>query len=283
MGSLHYKNLKKIRGIELLTANSNKEFEKEINSYKIDGVVLSVPFTSNYNMAKRALIAGSNVFVEKPMSTTYKEARDLVTTTKKNKKILMVGQILRFFETFEVVKSILDSGKIGELKSITCRRYSKKIIKDWWKDSDRFLLLFEGIHTIDILKYLLESYPKEISGKVSRTLKELKGDSEFLVDISFNRKVYASIHHKITPNLNCNEILFSGEGGCIFVKDFSEVYLNEKRVFKRNFIKLMNEGSYAEMKEFIGSIKGNRQPLSSGEDVLKSMKIVEDIYSSSGN
>ena len=60
----------------------------------IKAVAIATPAASHYELAKQALLAEKDVFVEKPIALVMKEAQELVAIAKDKKKILMVGHIL---------------------------------------------------------------------------------------------------------------------------------------------------------------------------------------------
>jgi len=62
----------------------------------IEGIVIATPAESHYEIAKEALLAGKDVFVEKPPALRVNEGRELVTLAKDGEKILMVGHLLEY-------------------------------------------------------------------------------------------------------------------------------------------------------------------------------------------
>ena len=59
-------------------------------------MALATPAITHYELAKAALEAGKDVYVEKPLAIDVKEGRQLVELAEKRHRILMVGHILRF-------------------------------------------------------------------------------------------------------------------------------------------------------------------------------------------
>ena len=282
MGSIHYHNLQRIKergyDIKVSVANSYEEFKKALLNKDIDGCILALPYNLHYSYAMEALKKGKHVFVEKPISMTYYEAKKLVETAEQMEKILMAGHILRFTNTFEIVKELLNSGKIGKIQVINGRRMTNKNIKNWWKNLKRFLLLYEGIHSIDIIIYLLNKIPSATQCRLFYSHPEIKGESEFIINMYFKNQIVASFHHRMNSTYNVNEIYISGSNGELMIADFSKVFLNGEPIYNNSFNKEMKEASFKEMLEFVSAIRNNYQPKSSGKDVLESMKIIEVCY-----
>jgi UDP-2-acetamido-3-amino-2,3-dideoxy-glucuronate N-acetyltransferase len=62
----------------------------------IHAVVIAAPAAAHYELVKKSLLAGKDVYVEKPLSLTVKEGEELVTLAEEKSRILMVGHILQF-------------------------------------------------------------------------------------------------------------------------------------------------------------------------------------------
>src|SRR5882762_3964563 len=80
-----YKNVRFCRDFNLLLAEPD-----------IRAVALATPAVSHFAMARAALNAGKDVFVEKPLAVDVQEGRELVQLAKAQGRILMVGHILRY-------------------------------------------------------------------------------------------------------------------------------------------------------------------------------------------
>ena len=65
-------------------------YQNLLSNPEIHGVVIATPAASHYPIAKEALLAGKDVFVEKPLALLVEEGEELVALAAKNKRILMV-------------------------------------------------------------------------------------------------------------------------------------------------------------------------------------------------
>lgn len=83
-------NLNKIKSLYGNTQTTNN-IDDVLNNENINGVVISTPAVTHYDLAKKALMNGKHVFVEKPLSLKISEAEELVKISNEKKKILMVG------------------------------------------------------------------------------------------------------------------------------------------------------------------------------------------------
>jgi predicted dehydrogenase len=88
----------------------------------IDGIVLALPPQFHADLAVRAVEAGKDVLVEKPIALTVADAERAVQAAQANGRIFMVGHVLRFHPAFEALKALIDAGELGEIKYIHSHR-----------------------------------------------------------------------------------------------------------------------------------------------------------------
>ena len=93
---------------------SNYPNIKRVDSYDdilknpvIDAVVIATPIRTHFELAKLALGAGKNVFVEKPISETPEQAQELIDLADKKKLMLFVGYTFIYHPIFQKIKDII--------------------------------------------------------------------------------------------------------------------------------------------------------------------------------
>ena len=84
----------------------------------IDAIVMALPPQFHAEMAIRAVEAGKDVLVEKPIALTVADAERSVAAARANGRVFMVGHVLRFHPGFEALKELIDRGDLGEIKYI---------------------------------------------------------------------------------------------------------------------------------------------------------------------
>ena len=87
--------------------------EEMLANEAIELVIVNTPNYTHFDFAKRALMAGKNVLVEKSFTVTASEAEELIHIAKGNGKKLSVFQNRRYDSDFKTVKKILDEGSLG--------------------------------------------------------------------------------------------------------------------------------------------------------------------------
>jgi len=87
-------------------------------------VVIALPVEYHYEYAEKALRAGKDVFVEKPLALKLDHAKKLNRIALEGKRILMVGHLLRYHSAFLKLKEIVDNGDLGRIQYIYSNRLS---------------------------------------------------------------------------------------------------------------------------------------------------------------
>ena len=105
--------------------NLMKEFYPGIKTFRtleemladkaVDLVIVNTPSFSHFDYAKKALLAGKHVIVEKPFTATLTQAEELVALGKKLNKKLSVYQNRRYDSDYKTVKKILEEGWLGKI------------------------------------------------------------------------------------------------------------------------------------------------------------------------
>ena len=74
----------------------DNSFEGILYDPAVDAVVIATPAESHYDLARKSLLAGKDVYVEKPLTLRCEEAEMLIALAEQQSRILMVGHLLEF-------------------------------------------------------------------------------------------------------------------------------------------------------------------------------------------
>lgn len=133
------------------------DFNEVISDPTVDALVLATPTNTHFELAKKAILAGKDILIEKPMTSNSKEAWELVALAKKNKKVLMVDHILLFNPAVLKIKELIDSGEIGDILYIDSTRTNLGLFQ---KDIN---VIFDlASHEFSIIQFILGAKPKII-------------------------------------------------------------------------------------------------------------------------
>jgi len=133
---------------------------------ELDAVSICVHVNHHYEMTKKVLLNEKHVFLEKPFCLDVKQAQELIDLAHQQKKILMVGHVVRFMPPYQKLKQWIDSKDFGRLKFLSLSRFCGLPAWGQWKEkqvreSSGGALFDLVIHDIDFVSYAL-GLPSEI-------------------------------------------------------------------------------------------------------------------------
>ncbi len=124
----------------------------------IEGIVVATPAESHYRIAREALKAGKDVFVEKPLALKVREGKELVTLAKEKDRILMVGHLLEYHPGIIKLKQMISNGELGKINYI----HSTRLNLGKFRTEENILWSFAP-HDISVILLLLGEMPQEVS------------------------------------------------------------------------------------------------------------------------
>lgn len=153
-------------GEDVFTAYDYREL---LDRKDVDAVAVTVPDYLHEEFAVAALEAGKHVYLEKPMAITIEGCDRIIRTQKKTGKKLMIGFNMRCMNMFRVMKDIVDTGTIGEIKAVWVRHFVGHgrtfYYQDWHatRQNATSLLLQKGSHDIDQIHWITGHYAKRVA------------------------------------------------------------------------------------------------------------------------
>jgi scyllo-inositol 2-dehydrogenase (NADP+) len=270
----------------------------------IELVVVNTPSITHYDYAKLSLLAGKHMIVEKPFTATVAEAEELIGIAKDKDRKLFVFQNRRFDSDYKTIKKILDEGWLGRMIDAEFRydRYVPELSPKQHKETPTPAVgcLYDlGSHLIDQAIQLFG-----MPGSVFADLAINRPNSK--VDDYFDLKLFYPAHRvTLKSSYYVREPLpgyvLHGEFGS-FIKPKTDVQeadlVDGKKPGNNNWGiepfaqrgllhtlkdgKLVKEtipslpGNYGEFYSGVyATIRENAEPIVSGEDGLKVIKVIE--------
>jgi predicted dehydrogenase len=307
---IHLPNLIKLNSVELTSvAEVNKsrlaviadkfnikekytDYNELLTKSDAEAVIIATPTGTHKEIAMAALKAKKDVLVEKPLARSLAEAKPIVESAKRNKKKLMVGLNLRYRPDAMILKSLINSDEIGEpnyIKASWVRRQSSR--EKWFTkkaESGGGVIIDLGILLLDLALWLLD-YPavQTVSAQSFNMNTKTVEDTS----ISFIRcKKSALISLETSWSLLLDKDQFNitvyGSKGSASINPFRVFKKLEDRLIElsppkeENPVTLFQKSYYNELKSFIAAVRGISPLMSSGEEGLIRMKIVEAMYKS---
>ncbi len=145
------------------------DYRRLLERNDIDAIAVTSPDFMHEEHAVAALEAGKHVFCEKPLAITTAGCDRILETWKRSGKRMMVGFNMRYMRMQRVMKEIVDSGTIGEIKAVWVRHFvgmgGDFYYHDWHatRDNATSLLLQKGSHDIDQIHWITGRYTKRVT------------------------------------------------------------------------------------------------------------------------
>ncbi|HKM55811.1 MAG TPA: Gfo/Idh/MocA family oxidoreductase, partial [Isosphaeraceae bacterium] len=120
----------------------------------VSGTVIATPAETHYDLARRALEAGKDVFVEKPLALTHEQGSRLVGLSQQHRRILMVGHVLEYHPAIVRLHGLVRDGVLGKVQYI----YSNRLSLGKVRREENILWSFAP-HDISVMLHLLGEEP----------------------------------------------------------------------------------------------------------------------------
>ncbi len=138
--------------------NFTTSFDEMLGDPAIEALVIATPAVTHYELVKKTLAAGKDVFVEKPLALTVAEGAELVALAEGLQRVLMVGHILQYHPAVLRLKELVQSGEIGKIQYI----YSNRLNIGRFRTEENILWSFAP-HDISVILMLVGEEPVHVS------------------------------------------------------------------------------------------------------------------------
>ena len=125
------------------------DYHQLLDDPNVDAVAIATATQFNYRIAMDAIAAGKHLFIEKPMTATSAQAREIAEAAEKKGIIIHVDHIMVYHNIIEYIKNIIDSGDLGELLYYDSSRINLGPIR---KDVNAMLDL--AVHDLAVIDYM---------------------------------------------------------------------------------------------------------------------------------
>ncbi|MFY0650381.1 MAG: Gfo/Idh/MocA family oxidoreductase [Cyclobacteriaceae bacterium] len=128
-----------------------------------DAVIISTPDQLHYGPCMKALEMGYDVLLEKPISPSEQECRDILEMANKTGRIVAVCHVLRYAPYFIELKKMIDEDAVGQLVSvdhfepIEHLHMSHSYVRGNWHNSKTStpIIMAKSCHDMDIMRWLI--------------------------------------------------------------------------------------------------------------------------------
>jgi predicted dehydrogenase len=167
---------------------TTENYEELLRREGLDALVIAVPASSHFDFALKALEAGKDVLVEKPLALKTSQARQLLDLAHKKKRILMVAHTFLYNPAVLRMKEILQGGDFGRVYYLASTRAHLGLVRE-----DVSAIWDLAPHDVSIFNFLLEAMPLKVSAVGGKYLMADKEDVAF-INLVYPGGVVANIH-----------------------------------------------------------------------------------------
>src|SRR5258708_6490120 len=137
---------------------STGSFDVILDDRGVGALVIATPAETHYGLARRALLAGKDVYVEKPLTLNCEEAEVLTDLAESLHRVLMVGHLLEFHPAITRLNELIEQGELGRLEYV----YSNRLNLGKVRREENALWSFAP-HDISVILLLLKQLPLQVT------------------------------------------------------------------------------------------------------------------------
>jgi len=259
-------------------------YEELLSDHEVEAIAIATPASTHYEMVKKALESGKDVYVEKPLALTVKEGQEIVDIAEKEKRILMVGHILQYHPAVIKLKEIISSGELGRIEYI----YSNRLNIGKLRIEENILWSFAP-HDISVILMLLDEEPIKVTAFGGDYLNKGIYDTT-LTTLEFKNGVRGHIFVSWLHPYKEQKLIVVGSRGMAVFDDVSKEKLfiyPHKIEWKEGKIPVAHKAEYQvvpvdkkeplkeELNHFIECVLQRKRPLTDGFEGLRVLRILE--------
>ena len=188
-------------------------FEEMINDPGIDAIAVATPVSTHFNFGMAALKAGKHLWLEKPMTETSEQAKQLVEEAEKRRLVLIVDHTFIYTGAVRKIVEIINKGELGKMLYYDSVRINLGLFQH-----DVNVISDLAVHDFAILDHLLDEQPIAVSAVGTN---HFPGTPENLsyISLSYNSGMIAHCNVNWLAPVKLRQILIGGEKKMITYDD----------------------------------------------------------------
>ena len=265
------------------------DYDTALRAGGFDAVFVTSPMAMHLEMIEKALNAGANVFVEKPLANTSEGVARIKELAEEKGLAIMVGFCFRYHEVLLKAKKIVESGRIGRLVNI-CAHMGEPFaeIQPNYLNMyySKYSGAFELVHDLDLALWFSDQKVTSVHavyGSFSDMGMQSPDSIELL--LKFEDRMAANVHLNFYQHPRTRRIELQGVDGTVSVEFASwdeatlSVWATDTREWESaTFPTKRNDMFRDEDSEFLNAIMTNGQIACTVDEALKSLSVIEQVY-----
>jgi predicted dehydrogenase len=291
-------------------AKAYDDYREMLAAERLAAVIVATTHDQLQPVAMAAVEAGVHALVEKPMALTAADGRALVEAARARGVKIAVGYTLRFMPERVHMKKLLEEGAVGDLAHV----FAGQLIGGmggWLGDRARGggPLFYIGTHVLDQVLWVVGSRAERVFAEVNRVAQATSPadavEADASVTIRFEGGVVAQVccSQRMGGRYGWLDVVGSAgrvraewESNCLYVEShrpgappypatievpadaYHPAYSPEATARLTGFRYI--RAWAAELTDFVGAIREDRDPRASGEDGLQVLEITDAVFES---
>lgn len=259
---------------------THSDYRAILDDERIDALVIATPVPTHYAIARDALNAGKDVFVEKPLTLTAAHAWELVELAEQRQRLLMVGHLLLFQPAIPWLREYLAAGHIGTVHTIHQHRLGLGRVR-----SHENALWCLGSHDIAVQLLLFPDQRIEHLHVHGQSILQPDIEDDIHLHIAYSDGLESHLHCSwLWPQRDRGAMIIGSQG--MLEYDEIEQTINLHRKGIDSTLANIDNGSETiqrghdqplrlEMEHFIGCVQGQHECLCDGRFGAQVVEILE--------
>lgn len=267
-------------------------YEEVIESDDIDAVYIATPNALHRKWAIDALRSGKHVLCEKPLASNATEAREMVAVAEETGLILMEAFHWRYHPLVPQIQALLDAGVIGDVEGADAAfdladgRIPMTDIR-WDYSIAGGSLMDLGCYPVQWLRWLLGPTPEVVTASAVCPVEKV--DGRIYAELRWPDGRAATLSSSMIEPDGRNDIRLSiyGIDGTMIVKNPLAPQMGSSITIERDGTKEVYEvdssaSYFHQLVAFHEAVKTGVSPVTSGDDSIQTMDVVDAIYVAAG-
>jgi predicted dehydrogenase len=203
-------------------------FQDILDDPEIDLVVIATPTSSHYDLARRALLAGKDVLVEKPITATVQEAHEVVKIAEANKRILAVDHTFLYTPAVQKIRDLVRGGVIGKPIYLDSVRINLGLFQH-----DANVVQDLATHDFSIASFVIDERPNSVQA-TGVCYGSDKLESIAYIHVGYPSNFFMHLHVNWVSPVKIRQMLIAGSEKMIV---FDDLEPSEKvRIYDRGIV-----------------------------------------------
>jgi UDP-2-acetamido-3-amino-2,3-dideoxy-glucuronate N-acetyltransferase len=259
-------------------------YSEVLQDQALSAVAIATPAETHGTMVREALLAGKDVFVEKPLCLSVKTGEELVALAKDKGRILMVGHLLWYHPAVLKLRDLIRQGELGRIQYI----YSNRLNLGKIRREENILWSFAP-HDISVMLGLLDEMPSAVQAQGGNYLHRQIADVTVSL-LSFSSGVKAHIFVSWLHPYKEQKLVVVGDRKMAMFDDMEKkdkLLLYPHSIDWKNNIPVANKADAqpvpvemeeplrAECLHFLECIRTRNRPRTDGEEGLRVLSVLQ--------